>query len=67
MTATGAEIRELGANEMAEGLVRKIAAAAMAKEREELAAATELESAARDIASVGLAEAAVGAANDGGG
>ena len=39
LAATGGEIRELGANEVAEGLLRKIAAEAMAEESEELAIA----------------------------
>ena len=37
MAATGAEIRELGRNEVSEGVVRKVAAAAMAEQSEELA------------------------------
>jgi hypothetical protein len=80
LAATGGEIRELGANELEEGIIRKIAAAAVAEESielaeagvdlavqgaEELAAGEELESAARDIAADGVAQEAVGAAEIG--
>lgn len=40
MAATGGEIRELGANEVAEGVVRGVAAAAMAERSFELAEAS---------------------------
>jgi hypothetical protein len=80
MAATGAEIREFGANEIAEGLLREIAAEALADESDalaaagvelaaegidELATAAELNSAARDIAAEGLAQGVTGAAEIG--
>jgi hypothetical protein len=59
MAATGGEIRELGANEVAEGVVRGVAAAAMAER------SVELEEAGYELAEQGLAEVAIaGAAAD---
>jgi hypothetical protein len=77
MSATGANVADLGANEMAEGLTRLAAAEDIAIQSEELAgagaadlitgarevaAAEAMDEVAKDVAAEGMAEVAVGSA-----
>jgi hypothetical protein len=69
LAATGAENRELGANEVSEGVVRGVAAAAMYERAEELAEAGAvlaeegLDELARDLTAEGVAAVAEAAAD----